>query len=637
MRRIPRPLRAIDPSRPLTLPRRPQLWCAASPAGLAAGAAPARGFLVPAGKQDKKKHQQFVRRWQKRLLGDSEPIGAHVDPYDPTSPVRIAPEEQGEYEEVLDDAVEVRSRSHEAPYRREEHRYQPATSTHGLPRVGDSAWLRARREVDLAREYEKLTGRTYTPLSLDMANDIEGLTGTPYTLRNGNLLLAQTVHNVTGRPYTLYNFGLHRKPATSRELRQRFERAVTEVFALKQAGLNMDLSKLPNGGVYEAPRWVQDIKLYKTDSGELALAYPRHTSAAEFLSLLQAVPKLEESTTESSDLLVDEVEVEAEAEANLNAGAEPTGLSVSASSEEQLPTMDPATPAFKRAAMVKADTEKKFDFMSNRPVPRTKPLEQSLPIAEAKAEQPVVSAVTVEETAIVPPLPEQASSEPSPSASTQVESAQPFVAPTPQEVQTPGDAPHGPTSTTVKIDSGPELPPIEEVKWRSVRITNPALKFCLYKRIHQLTSLRISDPQLTATQTLGDLYGHLCAAAKPKPATLHSALFIEGQRAREQAKHQRSTGANTRQKANLGDLITLGNVEIRRARPNKAEKNTKTGLDKVVQYALSERGLRTPGHGLGRTVRRGTNSSQRSKSVAVGPDLGRIISSEGAKSLEKAS
>jgi hypothetical protein len=38
-------------------------------------------------------------------------------------------------------------------------------------------------------------------------------------------------------------------------------------------------------------------------------------------------------------------------------------------------------------------------------------------------------------------------------------------------------------------------------------------------------------------------------------------------------------------------LITLGNVELRRVKPTKTEKRSNTGMQKVVEYALWERGL----------------------------------------------
>jgi hypothetical protein len=229
MRRIPRPSRAIDPSvPPLQSSVRPRLplpcthLCAST---AAFSTTPSNAFLLP-GKQDKKKHQQFVRRWQKRLLGDSEPIGAHVDPYDPTSPVRIAPEEQGEYEEVLEDVGPRNANARKNVYshlasrpgdleRRnkaalERQKYVPAEKGSSerpgqdLLHVGGDKWLQQKLEKEMAKEFEKLTMQTYTPLSLDMADDIETMTGTPYTLRDDNLMMAQTVHQVTNRPYTKY-------------------------------------------------------------------------------------------------------------------------------------------------------------------------------------------------------------------------------------------------------------------------------------------------------------------------------------------------------------------------------------------------------------------------------------------------
>lgn len=87
---------------------------------------------------------------------------------------------------------------------------------------------------------------------------------------------------------------------------------------------------------------------------------------------------------------------------------------------------------------------------------------------------------------------------------------------------------------------------------------------------------------------LGDLYGHLCAAAKPQPTSLYSTLHIEGQKSRERAKQAQGT---PRRRADLGDLLKLGNVELRRVRANRTEKRTKTGMEKVIDFALYERGL----------------------------------------------
>lgn len=468
MRRIPRsPLRALEPPRPLSSPCRP---CGTSGSRTAAVATSAtRHFIVPAGKQDKKKHQQFVRRWQKRLLGDSEPIGAHVDPYDPTSPVRIAPEEQGEYEEVLEEAADAGQPRRRRAAAARPPVYQPATDAHRLQRVGDQQWQQRRVEADLAREFEKLTLRTYTPLSLGMASEIEVLTGTPYTLRDENLLMAQMVHQATGRPYTHHNFGLMTKPTSSRDLRRRFEQAVVEIFARKQAGLDLDLAKLVNRGVYDAPRWVQDIKLCRTDSGELALAFPKYKSAEEFLQIMETAPSLEESVPDSDELLVDPAAAEeAEVEAEIEAEVVPP---------EQVPTMDPATPAFKRAAVVKTDTERKpFDFMSNRPVPRAKPVEQSAPVEKS---EPIEQSEPVEvvETKVLVGNEEKAATSSVPE-SAPLEAASESTSPAstfPSSLDTTEDGLH----RSVDDEANASANAYKEVKWRSIPLTDVALKFAV--------------------------------------------------------------------------------------------------------------------------------------------------------------
>ncbi|KAI4655443.1 hypothetical protein J4E93_000155 [Alternaria ventricosa] len=576
MRRIPRPSRAIDPSHPLSacirqrvspLPCRP----APSPCthlrttSAAFSTTAPQSFLLP-GKQDKRKHQQFVRRWQKRLLGDSEPIGAHVDPYDPTSPVRIAPEDQGEYEEVLDEEA---SKSPQ---------YKPAKYLRGLPRVGGEEWLQEKVEKDLAKEFEKLTLRTYTPLTLDMANEIEELTGTPYTLKDENLLMAQTVHEKTKRPYTDYNFGLHAKATRVTDMRARFTQAVAEIYALKQADLDMDLSKFANRGVYDRPRWVKDIKLVKTETGELALAFPQHKSLDDLLETMQTAPSWETEPAESDELLVEEVVEE----------LEDAGLA-----QEQVQTMDPDTPAHKRAAVVKMDGENKpFDFMSNRPVPRAKPVEA--PVKEVVVEEVVVQETTPPQGAQEGLQPESLDHAADPEPVNQIapaaasESRHAILEERAQRLAADFAALKNSVQQSSRKSSA--IKP-EETKWRNVPVTDINVKFALYKRLYQLTGCRISDPHLSSANTLGDLYNHLLEAAKPQPTSLFSAMHIEGQKARERAKQQATSDAEAKRRADLGDLINMGNVELRRVKPTKVEKRSKTGQDKVISYALWERGL----------------------------------------------
>jgi hypothetical protein len=143
---------------------------------------------------------------------------------------------------------------------------------------------------------------------------------------------------------------------------------MTEIYALREAGLDMDLAKLPNRGIYDVPHWVGDIKLHKTAAGDLVLAYPENKSAEEFIQALQMAPEWESATPVEDEMLVNEAEELLVEEAE--------DLLEPVLPAEAVPVMDPATPAFKRAAVVKVDSDKKpFDFMSNRPVPRAKPVE----------------------------------------------------------------------------------------------------------------------------------------------------------------------------------------------------------------------------------------------------------------------
>lgn len=151
-----------------------------------------------------------MRRWQKRLLGDSEPIGAHVDPYDATSPVRIAPEEQGEEEEVLVDEHGRELR----PGELQDVEHKEARSGRGLRHVGGKKWVERMEEVKLAKEFEKMTLRTYTPMSFKMANEIEELTGKLYSLRDENLRMADTFQERTGKPYTDFRYAETSSPTS---------------------------------------------------------------------------------------------------------------------------------------------------------------------------------------------------------------------------------------------------------------------------------------------------------------------------------------------------------------------------------------------------------------------------------------
>ena len=114
---------------------------------------------------------------------------------------------------------------------------------------------------------------------------------------------------------------------------------------------------------------------------------------------------------------------------------------------------------------------------------------------------------------------------------------------------------------------------------------------------------------------------------------MFSAIHVEGQKARERAKQQSAPDTLSRRRADLGDLIKLGNVELRRVKPTKTEKRTKIGLDKVVQYALWERGL-----GDGNSPRVGNRGKSRSRileGTRQAPEFGKPMSGKGATYLAK--
>lgn len=141
----------------------------------------------------------------------------------------------------------------------------------------------------------------------------------------------------------------------------------------------MDLAKLPNRGIYYPPRWTRDIKLHRTEGGELALAYPKYKTKANFLKIIHSVPAWEPTHgVDEQDLLLDDGEHHLDP----------------VLPQESVPAMDPDTPTHKRAAVVKIDPDKNpFDFMSNRPVPRVKPVAAEELAEVEEAVQPSVQPI----------------------------------------------------------------------------------------------------------------------------------------------------------------------------------------------------------------------------------------------------
>lgn len=210
---------------------------------------------------------------------------------------------------------------------------------------------------------------------------------------------------------------------------------------MKQAGKDLDISKQANRGIYDAPKWIKDVKLQQNDEGDIVLAFPNGRSLEGLLEEMQRVPDYTPPVPEET-----EAELLAEDEFQAPEAAQPP------------PTMDPATPEFKKAALVKDDEDKpKFDFMSNRPVPRTpKP---AAPAAPAAPVEPI--AEVVEETIEV--TPEAVVKE------VVVEEVVPVPEPTSTSTPTP------------KLDSTPAstASTAPSLKWQSIPLTDINIKFAV--------------------------------------------------------------------------------------------------------------------------------------------------------------
>ncbi|KAF2712404.1 hypothetical protein K504DRAFT_488839 [Pleomassaria siparia CBS 279.74] len=594
MRRIARPQRSIgnpisssNQLRPRAFPSR-CLNAPAIPASLAPFSTTSSPHFLH-DRHDKKKHQAFVRRWQKRLLGDSEPIGAHVDPYDKTSPVRISPDEYGEEEEVLvdEDGNEIsKDQSLEILYKK-------ANSGFGLRVVGGKDMHSKLEEERMAAEFEILTMKTYTPLSLKMADEIEDLTGTPYTLSDENLMMAQTFQEVTGKPYTDFSFGRISQIKDVTQIRKNFQQALVEVYTLKEAGRDLDLTKLPNRGVYNPPHWISDVQTYTSPTGDLVLSYPEGRTAEKLLEKMQDVPAWDPAQVWGQSELVDEAEYNEPEQLEEPVQPEPTGPN--------------------KHAIALVDESKRFDFMSNLPTPRKKPQETAPKVDGSQQKVEAVAAETSSEAVSKPAVnlvELEAKLQASKAAIAKMRhiviesganSVGSRVAAIRQEVLEDAtksiQARIAAVRATVRdgitsLASESITTIVPEAKWRHASLADPTIKFALTKRLIQLTGIRISDPHLNSVQTVGDLYGQLCSASKPKPKKLYDTIRVEAEKKSVVTKTSPElTATRTKKKHSMGELLSIPNVSIRAKRLKSYHKHRQIGLDKVIKFALAERNL----------------------------------------------
>jgi hypothetical protein len=257
------------------------------------------------------------------------------------------------------------------------------------------------------------------------------------------------IHSASRANADSTSFGMNKRTADPNKLRKAFAQAVAEIYTFKQAGLDLDLSKLPNRGVYRLPAWAKNIKLYSTPNGELALAFPEYKSAEQFVKIITDTPEWESyepETLEEDELLVEDVVAPVVPEA-----------------AAALPVMDPATPEYKKAAVVKQDPEKVFDFMSNRPVPRAKP-----------AETVVEEVVQVEEVVSVEPTHTPSSASRHAELETRAQTLSDAVTALRQEAH---------------LNAANTSSQVNEIMWRHVPLTDNDVKFAVS---FSLSTLKLS-------------------------------------------------------------------------------------------------------------------------------------------------
>lgn len=128
------------------------------------------------------------------------------------------------------------------------------------------------------------------------------------------------------------------------------------------------------------------------------------------------------------------------------------------------------------------------------------------------------------------------------------------------------------------------LTPGTEVTYGKIQVSDPAIKFAvrdppgfqaqytngetqLSKRLRALTGLRISDPQLYNSRTLSDILSQFIAATKSKPTKVFEKVQLQT------------------------ELPRLPNVKLHSRQIREEEKERAIGRWKVIEYALTERGL----------------------------------------------
>ncbi|KAF2747424.1 hypothetical protein M011DRAFT_59549 [Sporormia fimetaria CBS 119925] len=317
-----------------------------------------------------------------------------------------------------------------------------------------------------------------------------------------------------------------RRIVDRQQLDERFHQAVVEVYTLKQAGKNMDLAAYPHAGHLPPRLDFPRVKVSLSPSDGLVLNFPDAESRSELLDIIENFQGPEEAQAiEQSEDLVDEAEVE-----ELEAPAQP----------EQAPTE--AEPVIKQ---VKGNP---FDFVSNNGgVASSSDITTPEPVQAFDIE-----AVTASVQKSVSELRHSVLD----SAAERTERA---VAALRSQVRGHIES-LGSESVSV-------IEPTASAPASHYPLTDPALKFALYKRLVFLTGHRLSDPVLNAVRNHGDLFRAFVDAATPNPTKLAEKVAESFQEPQ------------------------LQNVKVFSKPVTEKQREQEIGRWKVIQYALHERGL----------------------------------------------
>ncbi|KAF2733083.1 hypothetical protein EJ04DRAFT_577940 [Polyplosphaeria fusca] len=512
--RIHPPPRRTAPTSPYSLPTTTAYFSTSS----------SHGSLVS---RDRKAYNASIRRWQKRLTGDSEPIGAHVDPYDPTSPVRIAPEELGREEETLEDDENGANDD-----------YQEAITAEGLQWVGTKEHARQTKEQEMRDLYWNMTGREYGrwfsgPFQSTMIPEL--------------LEIEMPIRDKS-------------------TLRSLFHMAAVEVYAFAFLGKDLDVTKFAHKGDYAPPEWIESAKLVVNEEGQVRVG--SGTQALElYYWIKNALPAAEIEEADQGD----------ESEAVLE------------HAEEVVEEEDPEGEVLKsKVEQVLKSAEDTFDFTTNRSEPQSTLAEEKTTKKQLKTE-PKPEIATQQSAHPPPQISVQELIQNSTDALNAIQEEISEISDSVGSLHTPlqeqDSAPTNALEATQKevSDSVESLyTPLQEQDYISmyseIPLNNPAILFALSKRLTFLTGHRLSDPLLNQLHTLLDLQVNLLSAAKPRPNKLISEI-------------KSGMTQKGEEKAFMKELLELPNVKVQGKKRTMKMEEQEVGRWKVIEYALRERGL----------------------------------------------